>query len=198
MNSSYYQNLMTQYNENITNYNDILAKLRVEQKETEKLIKEINDSGIIEKLGTVLSDIEDTSLKLEQSSKYMSHIVISKNRTFDRGELAEVAKKMTEKTEEINALSQEIQNKLRELEESLKSTNNSITYYNDLLITEKNNYINAKKNYNATLAIEKQQGSELKSTIPVSTSSIPPTVTSPRPNNIANERTNKKMFTKID
>lgn len=193
MNSSYYKNQMTKYNNDINYINNILEKLNEEKKETEKLMKEIKDSGIIGKLGSVLSDIEDTSSKLEQSSRYMSHIIISKSRTFDRGELASVAQKMNEKAEGINALSQEIQNKLNELEESLESTNESIDYHNDLLVTAVNNYNKAEKNYKDALKREALQSSSIEN----ATSTSPSTTFTRTTIHASNEKIASKVKPRV-
>ena len=147
MNSSDYKRQMDKYDGNIKYIEGILKPLYAEKEKKETLYNEINNSGIVGKISTALTQIGDVSSKLEQSSKYMGHITIVKGRTFDQGELAGISKNMDEYAPKLTALAGEIDDKIRELEEALESINDSIGHHEGELETARRNYDTAKRNY---------------------------------------------------
>ena len=178
--ANYYLNEMNKYNNLISSQGNIKAKLDKELKEKKEKKEKIKK--VISDLKNAINEINNISPLLNQSSKFMTNVVLTGS-SFDNGELSGIGSKLLEYSSSISSLIHEIETKEIELENEIDELIENIEHYENEIKNYTRFYNEAKSHYDELS--KNQNNNELPNSNLLNTRNN-------KPQKIAN---NKKAFT---
>lgn len=153
--SSEYKALVDKYDKEITELEQKIIEVETLLNERDKLLTDLKESGLSTKLSESIEYIQDMSSKLEQVSRYVGHIIVVKNKSFDNGELGKCSTDLGERSQELQQLLDEVNKKMDiDLPDEIKKIEDELANLNTTKSNKEKARVNANLDYLKALAIE--------------------------------------------
>ncbi len=153
--SSEYKALVDKYDKEITELGQKIIEVETLLNERDKLLTDLKESGLSTKLSESIEYIQDMSSKLEQVSRYVGHIIVVKNKSFDNGELGKCSTDLGERSQELQQLLDEVNKKMDiDLPDEIKKIEDELANLNTTKSNKEKARVNANLDYLKALAIE--------------------------------------------
>ena len=157
--SSEYKALVDKYDKEITELEQKIIEVETLLNERDKLLTDLKESGLSTKLSESIEYIQDMSSKLEQVSRYVGHIIVVKNKSFDNGELGKCSTDLGERSQELQQLLDEVNQKIdTDLPEEIKKLEDEISDLNTQKSKIEKDKVDANQKYLQALSRESADG----------------------------------------
>ncbi len=199
--SSEYKALVDKYDKEITELGQKIIEVETLLNERDKLLTDLKESGLSTKLSESIEYIQDMSSKLEQVSRYVGHIIVVKNKSFDNGELGKCSTDLGERSQELQQLLDEVNKKMDiDLPDEIKKIEDELANLNATKSNKEKARVDANLDYLKALAIERSDTTTAFNTCPrtdsETQSSMPqnPVPTGGASPSLVNAKTNKNFI----